>query len=53
MNDQISPIAVQALTTWQKNTSVAIVYVLTKDKPVVTGKPDMLAVENLDEGEDQ
>jgi len=33
--------------------SVAIVYVLTKDKPVVTGKPDMLAVENLDEGEDQ
>jgi branched-chain amino acid transport system substrate-binding protein len=26
MNDQISPIAVQALTTWQKNTSVAIVY---------------------------
>jgi branched-chain amino acid transport system substrate-binding protein len=26
MNDQISPIALQALTTWQKNTSVAIVY---------------------------
>ncbi len=26
MNDQISPIAVQALTTWQRNTSVAIVY---------------------------
>ena len=26
MNDQISPIAVQALTTWQNNTSVAIVY---------------------------
>jgi branched-chain amino acid transport system substrate-binding protein len=26
MNDQISPVAVQALTTWQKNTSVAIVY---------------------------
>ncbi|MGH9054925.1 MAG: branched-chain amino acid ABC transporter substrate-binding protein, partial [Acidimicrobiales bacterium] len=26
MNDQISPIAVQALTTWQKNTSVAIIY---------------------------
>jgi branched-chain amino acid transport system substrate-binding protein len=26
MNDQISPIAVQALTTWQQNTSVAIVY---------------------------
>ena len=26
MNDQISPIAVQALTTWQKDTSVAIVY---------------------------
>jgi len=26
MNDQISPIAVQALTTWQKNMSVAIVY---------------------------
>jgi branched-chain amino acid transport system substrate-binding protein len=26
MNDQISPIAVQALTTWQHNTSVAIVY---------------------------
>src|SRR4051812_49412657 len=26
MNDQISPIAVQALTTWQKNASVPIVY---------------------------
>jgi ABC-type branched-subunit amino acid transport system substrate-binding protein len=26
MNDQISPVAVQALTTWQKNTSVAIVF---------------------------
>ena len=26
MNDQISPIAVQALTTWQHNTSVAIIY---------------------------
>lgn len=26
MNDQISPVAVQALTTWQKNTSVAIIY---------------------------
>src|SRR6476660_7335162 len=26
MNDQISPIAVEALTTWQHNTSVAIVY---------------------------
>jgi len=26
MNDQISPIAVQALTTWQQNTSVAIIY---------------------------
>jgi branched-chain amino acid transport system substrate-binding protein len=26
MNDQISPIAVQALTAWQKNTSVAVVY---------------------------
>src|SRR5262245_40855358 len=26
MNDQISPIALQALTTWQQNTSVAIVY---------------------------
>src|SRR5213079_308661 len=26
MNDQISPTALQALTTWQKNTSVAIVY---------------------------
>jgi ABC-type branched-subunit amino acid transport system substrate-binding protein len=26
MNDQISPVAVQALTTWQKNTKVAIVY---------------------------
>jgi ABC-type branched-subunit amino acid transport system substrate-binding protein len=26
MNDQISPIAVQALTTWQHNTSVAIIF---------------------------
>jgi len=26
MNDQISPVAVQALTTWHKNKSVAIVY---------------------------
>src|SRR6476660_2827418 len=26
MNDQISPVAVQALTTWQKNTSVAVIY---------------------------
>jgi branched-chain amino acid transport system substrate-binding protein len=26
MNDQISPVAVQALTTWQQNTSVAIIY---------------------------
>lgn len=26
MNDQISPIAVEALTTWQQNTSVAILY---------------------------
>jgi branched-chain amino acid transport system substrate-binding protein len=26
MNDQISPVAVQALTTWQHNTSVAIIY---------------------------
>jgi ABC-type branched-subunit amino acid transport system substrate-binding protein len=26
MNDQISPVAVQALKTWQKNTSVAIIY---------------------------
>src|SRR5689334_16190237 len=26
MNDQISPVAVQALTTWQKNTAVAVIY---------------------------
>jgi ABC-type branched-subunit amino acid transport system substrate-binding protein len=26
MNDQISPVAVQALTTWQHNSSVAIIY---------------------------
>ena len=26
MNDQISPVAVQALTTWQKNNSVAVIY---------------------------
>ncbi|GAA3804017.1 MULTISPECIES: DUF3311 domain-containing protein [Amycolatopsis] len=31
--------------------SVAIVYVMTKGKPVVTGKPDRLAAEELDEGE--
>ncbi|HVV14004.1 DUF3311 domain-containing protein [Amycolatopsis sp.] len=31
--------------------SVAIVYVATKGKPVVTGKPDLLAAEELDEGD--
>ena len=31
--------------------SVAIVYVMTRDKPVVTGKPDRLAAEELDEGD--
>ncbi|NIH77758.1 MULTISPECIES: DUF3311 domain-containing protein [Amycolatopsis] len=31
--------------------SVAIVYVATKGKPVVKGKPDRLAAEELDEGE--
>ena len=30
--------------------SVAVVYVMTKDKPVVTRKPDRLAAEDLDEG---
>lgn len=29
--------------------SVAVVYVMTKGKPVVTGKPDRLAAEGLDE----
>jgi hypothetical protein len=29
---------------------VAIVYVKTKDEPVVTGKPDKLGVDDLDEG---
>ncbi|HKS46292.1 MAG TPA: DUF3311 domain-containing protein [Amycolatopsis sp.] len=34
--------------------SVALVYVMTKGKPVVTGKPDRLAeVDGLDEGADQ
>jgi hypothetical protein len=32
---------------------VATVYVMTKDKPVVTGKPDRLAIDELDEGEDR
>jgi hypothetical protein len=32
---------------------VAIVYVMTKGKPVVTGKPDRLAIDELDEGEDR
>lgn len=31
--------------------SVAIVYVMTKGKPVALGKPDRLAAEDLDEGE--
>ena len=30
---------------------VGIVYRMTRDQPTVTGKPDMLAVEDLDEGE--
>ncbi|MCP2245164.1 DUF3311 domain-containing protein [Lentzea aerocolonigenes] len=29
---------------------VGLVYVKTKDKPVVTGKPDKLGVDDLDEG---
>jgi len=29
---------------------VALVYIKTKDKPVVTGKPDKLGVDDLDEG---
>ncbi|MEU0877566.1 DUF3311 domain-containing protein [Lentzea sp. NPDC005914] len=29
---------------------VGLVYVKTKDEPVVTGKPDKLGVEDLDEG---
>ncbi|WP_086661418.1 DUF3311 domain-containing protein [Lentzea kentuckyensis] len=29
---------------------VGLVYVKTKDKPVVTGKPDNLGVDDLDEG---
>lgn len=29
---------------------VALVYVKTKDQPVVTGKPDKLGVDDLDEG---
>lgn len=33
--------------------SVAIVYVTTKGKPTVTGKPDRLAVQELDEGENR
>ncbi|GAA5157590.1 MULTISPECIES: DUF3311 domain-containing protein [Amycolatopsis] len=31
--------------------SVAVVYLTTKDTPVVKGKPDRLAVDELDEGE--
>ncbi|GHF57364.1 DUF3311 domain-containing protein [Amycolatopsis bartoniae] len=31
--------------------SVAVVYVMTKGAPVVKGKPDRLAAEELDEGE--
>lgn len=31
--------------------AVAIVYVMTKGKPVVVGKPDRLARKGLDEGE--
>jgi uncharacterized protein DUF3311 len=31
--------------------SVAIVFVMTKGKPVVAGKPDRLAGEGLDEGD--
>jgi hypothetical protein len=33
--------------------SVAIVYVMTRDRPVVKGKPDRLAAEELDEGENR
>ncbi len=29
---------------------VGLVYIKTKDKPVVTGKPDKLGVDDLDEG---
>jgi hypothetical protein len=29
---------------------VGIVYIKTKDEPVVTGKPDKLGVDDLDEG---
>ncbi|GAA3618436.1 uncharacterized protein DUF3311 [Lentzea atacamensis] len=29
---------------------VALVYIKTKDAPVVTGKPDKLGVDDLDEG---
>ncbi|MBY8850428.1 DUF3311 domain-containing protein [Saccharothrix sp. MB29] len=29
---------------------VGLVYVKTKDEPVVTGKPDLLGVDDLDEG---
>jgi hypothetical protein len=29
---------------------VALVYIKTKDRPVVTGKPDKLGVDDLDEG---
>ena len=29
---------------------VALVYIKTKDQPVVTGKPDKLSVDDLDEG---
>jgi len=30
--------------------AVGLVYVKTKDKPVATGKPDKLGVDDLDEG---
>jgi hypothetical protein len=30
---------------------VGVVYVKTKDEPVVTGKPDKLTVDDLDEGD--
>ena len=29
---------------------VGLVYIKTKDEPVVTGKPDKLGVDDLDEG---
>lgn len=33
--------------------SVAVVYVMTKGAPVVKGKPDRLAMEQLDEGDER